>query len=219
MRRIQNKKILLGLMILSGLSMFSQSIEKLYVGMPDRINPTTTKKIRLEMLEYHKAGQGDSIQNRFGGNAYLQTFDTLNNRIVVKNTESTFFEMKLLKADDGAPIVGVIQSVCSPICHSVVVFYDTAWNKLPVQFDMPKAKQWIDQKKFEDAPNLDKVWVINVLENSFVSLRFDVANQWIIATNNSAEFLSDADRKVIQPILDDKPIIFQLEARKWIQKP
>ncbi|HEY6913307.1 MAG TPA: DUF3256 family protein [Paludibacter sp.] len=214
-----NKCAIVCLMILSSVAVFSQNIEKCYINMPERLNPVVPQKSRLELLEYHKAGQSDSIQNRFGNQVVLQVFDTLNNRIVVKNTESTTFEMKLLKTETGVPVVGLIRTVCSPICQSTVEFYDTVWNVIPLQFVMPKAIQWINKEKLAGNPDLDKVWVANVLENGFISLQFDAANQYIIATNNSAEFLDDKDRKVILPLLNEQPVIYELKGRTWVQKP
>jgi len=171
------------------------------------------------MLEYHKAGQGDSIQNVFGNLAYLLTFDTLNNFIAVKNTKSSTFEMKLMKNEQGMPFIGIIRSVCAPICQSSIEFYDTAWNKIPLQFIMPKAIQWVNKEKLAASTDLDKTWVEKALENTFVSLQFDAKNQFIIATNNSVEFLSVEDRKVISPLLNEQPITFQLRDRAWVQKP
>ena len=218
MIQLLNKKLILILILMAGVGLYAQNIEKVYIHMPDRLNPTTTAKIRMEMLEYHKAGQGDTIQNRFSGKASLQVFDTLNNRIVVKNTATSTFEMKLLTVD-GIPSIGVIRSVCSPICQSVIEFCDTAWNKIPVQFIMPKAIDWLDKNKLDSVVGLDKHWVQKVLENNFISLSFDAATASIVATNNSVDFLSDADRKVIQPLLRDKPIFFRLEGKRWVKKP
>lgn len=218
MIQLQNKKLLLLLLLIMSVGLHSQNIENIYKHMPDRLNPTTTAKIRMEMLEYHKAGQGDTIQNRFGGKAYLEVFDTLNNRIVVKNTASSIFEMKLLTVE-GTPAIGVIRSVCSPICQSVTEFYDTAWNKIPLQFTMPKAVDWLDKNNLDSVVGLDKHWVQKVLENNFISLTFDAATNTIVATNNSADFLSDADRKIIQPLLRANPIVFRLEGKRWVKQP
>jgi len=219
MKQKQTRSFSLVIMMLTSLAVFSRNIENCYINMPDRLNPTMTKKIRMEMLEYHKAGQGDSIQNVFGNLAYLLTFDTLNNFIAVKNTKSSTFEMKLMKNEQGMPFIGIIRSVCAPICQSSIEFYDTAWNKIPLQFIMPKAIQWVNKEKLAASTDLDKTWVEKALENTFVSLQFDAKNQFIIATNNSVEFLSVEDRKVISPLLNEQPITFQLRDRAWVQKP
>jgi hypothetical protein len=125
----------------------------------------------------------------------------------------------LLKIEKSTDVISIIHSVCSPLCQSYVEFYDTAWNKIQLQFNMPKAIQWINKEKLAAAGDLDKEWVAGTLKNSFISLRFDVANQLIVATNNSTDFLSDDDRKVILPVLNTQPIIFELNGRTWVQKP
>jgi len=213
----QNKNLILGLCVLSSITLCSQTIEKCYVGMPDVLNPVMNKKNRIELLEYHKAGQSDSIENKFGNQAYLQVYDTLNNRIVVKNTASSTFEMKVLRVDKMEPIIGCIYTVCGPICQSSIVFHDTAWNQIPLQFTMPKAIEWVNEVKLEKS-ELDKVWVRNVLENSFVSLTFDSVSSRIIAKNHSVEFLSEKDKKILIPILNDATLVYDLIGRNWTRQ-
>lgn len=217
MKQKLNRYLFAGLLILAGQGVFAQSIEKCYLGMPDVLCPVLPRKARLELLEYYKAHQGDSVQNRFASQSYLQVFDTLNNRIVVGSTKSSTLELKLIKMADGMPVVGVINSVCSPICQSAIAFYDTAWNKIPLQFTMPKAMQWVNNDRFAESPDLDKVWVSNVLETGFVSLRFDSVGQRVIATNNTIEFLGENDRKVILPLLNQQPLVFELKGNSWVR--
>jgi hypothetical protein len=218
MKLLQNKILIIIAFTLSSLNTFSGAIEKYYINMPDKLNPTLISKNRLELLEYHKAGKGDSIKNRFENTAYLQVFDTLNNWIVVKNTASSTFEMKIMTLGNNTTLIGIIHSVCAPICQSTIEFYDTAWNKIDMKFNMPKALEWVDKNKLEKAADIDKSWVNKTLENSFITLQFDEANQWIIANNKSAEFMSENERKVITPLLNTQPIVYELKNRTWIQK-
>ena len=186
--------------------------------MPDILNPTLSKQNRLELLEYHKAHQSDSVANRFGNQAHLIIMDTLNQQIVVKNTPSSTFEMKILTLEDSTIVIGIIRTVCAPVCQSSIEFYDTAWNKVPLQFSMPKAIDWINPKNMEIEKN-DAVWMKNLLEISFITLTFSIQNQTLIAKNNTLEFLNEAERKLIQPYLVDKTISYELVDRKWFQKP
>lgn len=218
MKKSLNKVIFTVFLLVICLTVNSQSIDTYFVNMPDGLIPTMTKKNRMELLEYHKVGQSDSILNRFGKMSYLQTFDTLNNLIVVKNTLSSSIELKLLKTKNGSAILGVIQSVCAPICQSRVNFYDTTWHKIPIHFNLPNATRWINLAKMAEVADLDTSWVHTVLQNSFISLCFDPQSPEIIATNNSAEFLSEVDKKVIQPILIPKNLRFELKGRLWVEK-
>ena len=203
--------------IFISMSSMSQTIEKWYVNMPDFINPTLTKQNRLELLEYHKAGKGDSIANRFGNQAYLLSLDTLQQQIVVKNTPSSAFEMKILNLEDGTAVLGIIRTVCAPVCMSSVEFYDTAWNVIPIQFNMPKAIEWVSVDSIP-SEKLDIKWVKSLMEISFISLRFSDKDQSIVAKNNTLDFISEEDRKVIAPYVSDKTISFELKERTWQRK-
>lgn len=210
--------ILLPCLLVVTLLLPAQSvIEKLYVNMPDALNPVLNKQARLELLEYYKAGQGDSVLNRFGKKSYLLSMDTLHNHLMVRNTQSSTFDMKVLSLDDKRKVVGIIRTVCAPVCQSVVEFYDTAWNFVPLRFTMPKAIEWMN--KNTNAEHVDLAWIDNLLETSFVSLAFSSENEAIVAKNNSIEFLSEADRKVVVPMFTDKSVTFWLVNRIWVREP
>jgi len=201
-----------------GHDLSAQSVDKYYVNMPDELNPTLSKQNRLELIEYHKVGSGDSIANRFGIQAILLNLDTLNNRLVVKNTASSTFEMKVLNLNDTTQSIGIIRTVCGSICQSSVEFYDTAWHQIPLQFTMPIAMYWLNEGSLSTA-SVDQQWVRSVLGTSFISLSFDTSKQQITAKNNSLEFLSESDRKIISPFVIDKLLNYKLVGRTWILEP
>ena len=185
--------------------------------MPDILNPTLSSQNRLELLEYHKAHQSDSTANRFGNKAYLMVMDTLNERIVVKNTPTSTFEMKINYFKDSIPYIGIIKTICAPICQSTVEFFDTAWNVIPLQFVMPKAYEWLINK---DIPTdkIDSDWVKKTLGISFVTLSFANESNVIFAKNNTLDFLSDTDRTLIKPFVTDSVFNYKLEKMKWVRR-
>jgi hypothetical protein len=192
----------------------AQNIEKIYVDMPDVLNPVLSKQNRLELLEYHKAGQGDSVLNRFGKQSHLVTLDTLNNLLVIKNTASSIFELKIFRWNENEKVFGIIRTLCAPVCHSTVEFYNSGWNSISMQFSAPKTIQWLNEKKISESA-IDVVWVKNVLNNNFIELSFSRENDAIIAQNNTLQFLSENERKQISPLLNHKPITFWLINREW----
>ena len=198
-------------------SLFSQSIEELYVKMPDILNPTLSSQNRLELLEYHKAHQSDSTANRFGNQAYLMVMDTLNERIIVKNTPTSTFEMKINYLTDSIPYIGIIKTICAPICQSTIEFYDTAWNVIPLKFEMPKAYEWLNDRDIP-ADKIDLDWVRKTIGISFVSLNFANENNVIFAKNNSLDFLNEADKKTIRPFVSDSLFRYKLDKLKWTLK-
>ncbi len=212
-------RITINLLIFIGLtiaSLSAQNIDYWYVSMPDNLNPTLSKQNRHELVEYYKANPGDdSIANKFNHQAYLQKYDSINQLIVVKNTPVSTFEMKMFSMDDKTPVIGMISTVCASVCQSSIDFYDTAWNKIPLKFTMPKAVEWL-KKDTTLYANVDKQWVENVLENSYIKLSFGVDGQSIIAQNESLDFLNDKEKEIISPLLSDKPIILVLRGREWV---
>ena len=213
----RNNGLLVSFLFLCG-SVLSQSIEDLYVKMPDILNPTLSSQNRLELLEYHKAHQSDSTLNRFGNQVYLVLMDTLNEHIVVKNTATSTFDMKLNYTTDSVPYIGIIRTVCAPVCHSIVEFYDTAWNAIPLQFSMPKAIEWLDGKRI-NPDIIDSGWLKKTLDISFIGRSFGSDNNIITAKNNSLDFLSAVDRKIIRPFITDKIFSYKLKNRMWVQEP
>ncbi|HPT44234.1 MAG TPA: DUF3256 family protein, partial [Paludibacteraceae bacterium] len=91
----------------------------------------------------------------------------------------------------------VIRTVCGPVCSSYIHFYDKGWNKL--KMDLPKLtnRDWI--KNPDEIVN--GVNVADMFPASFIELRFDTKNNGIEVRNNSAEYLSGEDKKVIEPLM------------------
>ena len=205
------------MLILCSQSLLSQTIVKCYENMPDILNPTLTKQNRLELVEYYKAKQGDSIANRFDHQVHLLKLDTLNQRILVKNTRTSTFDMKLIKQADSTVVIGIIRTVCAPVCLSSIEFYDTSWNLIPVIFNMPKSIEWLNMNNIP-ADKIDLQWARNLMGVSFISLSFSEKDQTIIARNNTLDFLSNEDRKVISPYVSDKTITFELKGQQWQRK-
>jgi len=217
-RQLKNSLMLFCCIIVCSQSLYSQNIEKWFVNMPDILNPTLSRQNRLELLEYHKAGQGDSIPNVFKHQAYLLNIDTLKQQIAVKNTQSSVFEMKIIRTEDSTSVIGIIRTVCAPVCMSTIEFYDTVWNLIPVRFTKPAAIEWLDVKSVP-SEKIDIEWAKNLMGISFISLSFSKKDQTIVAKNNTLDFISAEDRKVIVPYMSDKPIYYQLKGRTWQRRP
>lgn len=208
--------ILIIWLLMAGQALMARNIEYYYINMPEGLNPTLTRQNKLELLEYAKAKQTDSVANRFGKPTRLLYVDTVSQCVKVQNTPVSVFEMKLFKTMGGDTIIGVIHTVCTPVCHSNVEFYNTDWAPVPLRFAGPKAVRWLDRKKLQEV-NTDPVWVENVLATGFISLTFSRNEDAIEARNNTLLFLSDKDRKEIEPLMSDKLLIFRLKGKEWVE--
>ncbi len=216
-QRLKNKIKLLSCLLFVSISSFSQTIESLYVNMPNKLNPTLSKENRLELLEYYKAGQGDSVANRFGNLAFVTAFDSIQQVLKIRNTPVSTFDMKLFRLENNKPVIGIISTVCASVCQSSVQFYDTAWNVIPLRFQMPKAIEWLKNDSLTQT-NIDSKWIRNQLTTSFISLEFAIDKNAIVAKNNTLQFLSEEDKKQIEPFVSTNPFLYNLKNGVWIKE-
>jgi hypothetical protein len=199
-------------------TLHAQRIERFYTQMPEVLNPVISRQQRVELLEYFKADMGDSIQNRFRTQTRILKLDAENNHIVVQNTEISSFEMKLIPVKSDT-IIGIIRTVCSPICQSTIEFYNLQWQRrTDITFTFPQAVDWINEERLTES-SLNVQNVRNALNTSFISLNFDAETNEIIATNHSIQFLDQARQEQFTPIINnDTVFIYQLENKKWQRK-
>lgn len=185
--------------------------------MPDILNPTLSRQNRLELIEYHKAHQSDSSVNRFGNKAYLALSDSLNQHLIVKNTSTSTFEMKLNHLADSTMYIGIIRTTCAQVCMSTLEFYDTAWNVIPLHFAMPKAIEWVDTAKLNTS-EIDNNWLNKLVEMCFISASFDKQNNIICVENNTLDFLSQDDRKLLKSLFSEKHLTYKLKDKCWVRE-
>lgn len=207
--------LLVGLLFFTPIG-FTKTIEDIYINMPDSLNPTLSKQNRLELLEYYKAGQKDSIRNRFGNKAIVINLDSINNLLTIKNTPVSTFQLKIFVVNT-KPTIGIISTVCSSICQSYVQFYDTSWHVMPLKFEMPKAEEWLKMDSLVGAKT-DQQWIINKMKISFISLEFAVDKLAIVAKNNSMQFISEEEKKWVEPFVNTEPLTYILTDYKWIKQ-
>ena len=195
---------------------YAQSIDSLFINMPDYINPVVNKPARNELLSLFKMKLNDSTLNKFGKKTEVIKYDSLDFLIAIKNTAVSSFEMKKFRLNDGRELIGVIRSFGDSINSSNITFYNTDWTVNTFKFEIPGANQWLDQDLLKDS-SLDIQWAKNQLLTSFISLSFTGIGLKIEAKNNTIKFLSDETRKILKPYLSDKNITYEFVDNQWIK--
>jgi len=192
----------------------AQNIDKIYLNMPDRLLPVLNKQKRLELVEYFKAGQTDTVKNNFGGISEITLLDTLQQRIVVENTASSRFEMKLVKSAE-RPFIAVIRTVCADSCLSNVECYDTLWTRLPDRVDLPATKDWItDNASAEGKLTSDDV--SEIYSANVYALAFTGSGDDLMVRNNTSFLLTDEDKKAVAPYLKTRQsIVLKFNGKRW----
>lgn len=204
------------LLILPGMAI-GQNIDKLFVEMPTKLYAGMSKQNKLELMEYHKSQLADSMENRMGNKVYLQKLDTANQLLVIRTSPFSTLEMKRFNTDK-QQFVGLIRTVCAPVCHSSIAFYTTKWRSVDTGFEMPKSAQWL----LSDAnlmQAIDAKWVNSQLESSFITLSFGTTQQEIIAKNNCLDVKSEEDRKTLSPLLRKEDVVIRYNGTSWCVTP
>lgn len=214
MKRIINLTILVCLVILPLSAQWT--IEQYYVDMPELLDPSMTQTQRQELMEYYKADLGDSIANRFDNYVHVVNFDNAAGFIEVKTTDISTLQLKLLQIGNDT-VMGMIKTVCVPICQSTIEFYNTDWQKrADIKFVMPDVADWLSEKEIKSA-GFDKRDVLNVFNTKFISLNFDAENNGIVAQSNSLDFLDKAQQETYAPFLRNESISYRLENKRWVR--
>lgn len=195
--------ILLIVLLMHSFFLNAASIDSVFVNLPANISPLLSKQHRIEMLEYAKAQQTDSVKNRLGGFSTVGLRDTVNQLITINTTSTTSLQLKLFKTTQTNYLIGLIKTVSSPVKSSIIEFFDENWNSVSVKFDKPKAAEWY-KVLIEKNNAVDTVWLNKLLQNSFISYRFSEEDNIIEAINHSPDFLSIEDRRLLATLSDNK---------------
>jgi Protein of unknown function (DUF3256) len=208
--------VIITILLMQGMAE-AQNIDKLFIDMPIGLNPSMTRQNRTELIEYHKSQLSDSMENRFGNKVFLLKLDTLNQLMVVKTSPISVLELKRFKSEK-QNVVGLILTVCAPVCQSSIEFYTLKWEHVDLGFVPPKSSMWLKANNTSDQ-NTDPEWVSAMLENSFVSLSFSADKQAVVANNNSLDFTSEEDRKALTPLLESDSIMYSYTGATWNIQP
>ena len=183
------------------------NIESIYINMPQEQNFFLSPMQRLELMEYHKAGKTDSIRNVFGNWTCIDFLDLEHAHIKVSHAESTTFEMKLfISPKDSVLEIGIIETVCAPICSSVVKFYDDKWEIISSLKFKFRPSDFIDIKKVKSVGEVSEKEICELLQPIFINAEFHKQRNAIIFTNETIHTLDIDIQDKYAPYIISKEI-------------
>jgi hypothetical protein len=122
------RNLLVILLVIISSSMWANSIEKIFVTIPDEFYMFQTNDARGDLVKAYKNGDTLGVKNRFGGKSLLIELNDEQNYLKVRNTSISTLEMKLWHTSAGTDIVGVNIVTCVPLCDSNVGFFTDKWQ-------------------------------------------------------------------------------------------
>ena len=190
-------------------SIHAQTAEKLFISMPESMLLTLTKTNRIELVELYKGGLTAAVENQMGDSCFLtrMTGDYLQIQEGVSS-----LEIIVLPMVNDSKIIGLIRTVCAPLCDSNLAFYTVNWKQINTNlFITPAGKD----RFIKDGVNRDEQEVRNALiplDISLMQFHYNPDTHKLLQYYNTPQYLSAADRAKATPYLKNTPIVF-----KWNQ--
>jgi hypothetical protein len=178
------KKI--GLGIISGCVLISadaQTIKDTFVSFPESMLAPLNTNNRLDLIDMHLAGQEAVVKNALGNDVFLRNFTE--DYLYIQSGNLTV-ELFFLTLVNESKLIGVIQTVCAPVCDSRLEFYTLNWKKL-------------DTESFISL--VDKFWFLEenqdftALDISLMEFHYDAEKQLLSQTYNTPSYLNREDKE------------------------
>lgn len=183
-----------------------QTASELFAGMPESELLPLTISDRLDLIDLYKAGQKAVVKNSYDDSCSV--IRLTNDYIEVQVGNSTT-ELFLLPMINDSKIVGLIQTVCAPVCDSYLDFYTIAWKKLTPSIFVTLAgpndflKEGINQED-EEVKN-----ALIPLDIVLSRLHYDPDKQELQQYYTTPDYLSEKDKASAMSYLKDTPKLFK----------
>lgn len=190
----------------------AQSIDSVFINMPDDFLPSLTKEMKIELVENFKLNKTDTIKDSFQNKVYVLNYDSVRSTIDVQSASNAKFEMKLFSAENAKMntssfFIGVINTVCAPLCSSYIRFYDKNWRQLEVNFIVPQASDWLLNKNEEK----QGVKLADIFKSTLIELDFNNTKNELVLKNHSNELLSIEDKLFLKSFLSEADKIYKIQ--------
>lgn len=171
---------------------YSQTIDKIFLEMPNDLYSSMSNQSKVELIEYHKARLSDTIENRMKNKVFVIRLDTLHQILKIQTTPVSILELKMCKIN-GQIVVAMIRTVCAPVCSSTLDFFDSRWKRTDTGFQLPHQHLWLKTCTADSLQINQSLFQTNFISN-FVSFTFgDQDSLEVIVSNNILAYLNEED--------------------------
>jgi hypothetical protein len=187
-------------------SIQGQTASELFVKLPESAFLPLAVSDRLDLIDMYKSGGKATVKNSFEDSCSIIR---LTDDYLQVQTGKNTMELFLLPMINDSKIVGLIQTVCAPVCDSYIEFYTTAWKKLATSAFITLAGK---NDFLKDSVNIDNEEVKNALiplDISLMQLHYDPENRELQQYYTTPEYLSEPDRAKAKPYLKETPKVFK----------
>ena len=202
------KKIVLITFLLSVSVHFikGQTISELFIKLPEPALLTLTVSDRMDLIDLYKAGDKATVKNRFSDSCSI--LNMTDDYIQIRTSNNTI-ELFILPMINDSKIIGLIQTVCAPVCDSYLEFYSTTWKKLSTSVFITFAGK---SDFLKDGINPEDETVKNALiplDISLMKLNYEPEKHELQQFYTTPDYLSEIDRNKVKQYLTETPKLFK----------
>lgn len=178
--------------------------EKCFKEAPGTVLGLIAPNTRLDMIDYYRAGIDRQSANTAGGQCKIIDFQDYS--ISFTGGNGIEYQMFVINPTSSNPLIGLIQTIDTPIPDSALTLYSTDWNIIPASSNNalgsePIYESWILPYHLKEISSLSRS-VPFVL----AKLTYDPVSGTITATNNMNRYFTASDIPEAMSMLKDSII-------------
>lgn len=208
------KRYIFLLLFLTGfLSLHAQSMKEVFINMPDQYIPQLEVAWKKDLVDLYTSGKEARLQNTMNGYSHLQKLT--DNYLLLKITEKSTAEMKLLPLVNNTYIVCMVVTVNGPVEDSRIEFYSTEWEPLPSEdLFTSVSTSWFIKDDADQTSNAFNDAIAR-LDMDLIKYQLSPDNLQLTATYTTPSYLSSKEREKVLPFLKDSPKVYTWERSRF----
>ncbi|MDR2496571.1 MAG: DUF3256 family protein [Tannerellaceae bacterium] len=201
------KKILIAVCLgLAAGNIAGQDMKTLFANIPDLYIPQLESAWRKDLADLFLAGKEARLQHTMNGYAHL--LNLTDNYLLLRTTERTTIEMKLLPLVNDTYIICMITTLAGPAPDSRVRFYTTDWKPLPSEGILTP----VDAGRFirDDADRESDAFkdAMALLDMDLMQYSLSPSDDRLTVIYTTPLYLSPTERAKVTPILKEEPEVY-----------
>lgn len=154
---------------------------------PADVLPLLEPQARQDMLSYFDAGRDTPSKNAFGAECRILSLD--DDCLVMVSGSDITTEIFVLNPTGKNQVIGVIETVATPVPDSRVTFYDTKWRNLSPSVAVdPGLADWLPKDERRNIADIQRAVPFVLAE-----MHFDPGASAVVAKNNMQAYYPAGD--------------------------
>lgn len=176
--------------------------EKCFKEAPGTVLGLISPNTRLDMIDYYRAGLDRQSSNSIGGKCSIT--DMQDYSITFIGGNGIEYQMFVLDPKSPKPVIGLIQTLETPIPDSALTLYQTDWTVIPATANNalgrePDYNAWVKPTNIKDLEMIS-----DSIPFVLATFAYDPALGTLTATNNTSKYFVAADTPDAISMLKDK---------------